>query len=641
MSRRITPDSSLETLRQEAKDWLRRLRANDAGSRARLERVLPDTSASPNLRDVQHALARELGFTGWTALKAHKQQRVDARNDEVLGRYDQMAANLLEAFRTGTPEAMERHWRDTWHHRSWDAMRRYVFADLGKPAATDITMDDARWLVAREQGFENWNVLADHAAELLAVEEKTAPKGVRLIIASSKAEGASGASTRRWDDVVDALEDEEAIGVAANGQMTDALLERITQFEHVSVLRLNGSQRLTDHGLRHLARLPKLRVLDLSGCEALTDAGFAVLGELPSLEGVVLNGTAITDAGVASLASCELLRRIDLAWTRTGDGALQALRGKRQLAHVRSGALVTDAGLASLHDYPVFKTWQDGAVELQLTSPDAKPNLLQLHGSITDAGLASLVGLDGLFGLNIEDERLQTTPAGLAPLVDLPRLGMLGVDAVDASMPFIAAFPALRFLMCQDTSTSDDGWVALSASRTLEQIWGRRCHNLRGRGFEALAKLPALRSLSVSCLNVPDDSVAALPSFPSLRELMPMDIPDAGYRHIAKCEQLERLVLMYCRDTTDAATEHVMTLPKLQDYFASYTQITDRTPELLATMASLEILGLSACAGVTNAGISALERAPNLRELSLGGMQRVTRDAVARFPSAIHVTFNL
>jgi hypothetical protein len=150
-----------------------------------------------------------------------------------------------------------------------------------------------------------------------------------------------------------------------------------------------------------------------------------------------------------------------------------------------------------------------------------------------------------------------------------------------------------------------------------------------------------LRSLSVSCLNVPDASVASLPTFPALRELMPMDIPDAGYRHIAKCERLERLVLMYCRDTADVATEHVVRLPRLNDYFASYTLITDRTPELLATMPSLEKVGLSGCAGVTNAGISALKRAPRLRELSLGGMQRVTRDAVADFPATVHVSFGL
>ena len=58
-------------------------------------------------------------------------------------------------------------------------------------------------------------------------------------------------------------------------------------------------------------------------------------------------------------------------------------------------------------------------------------------------------------------------------------------------------------------------------------------------------------------------------------------------------------------------------------------------------MPSLEILGLSGCAGVTNAGIAALKHAPRLRELSLGGMQRVTRDAVADFPASIRVEFGL
>ena len=32
--------------------------------------------------------------------------------------------------------------------------------------------------------------------------------------------------------------------------------------------------------------------------------------------------------------------------------------------------------------------------------------------------------------------------------------------------------------------------------------------------------------------------MAELPKFPALRELMPMDVPDQGYRHIARCEAL-------------------------------------------------------------------------------------------------------
>src|SRR5262249_42731273 len=149
----------------------------------------------------------------------------------------------------------------------------------------------------------------------------------------------------------------------------------------------------------------------------------------------------------------------------------------------------------------------------------------------------------------------------------------------------------------QDTVTTDDGWVALSASRTLEYIWGRRCYNLRARGFTALSTMPALRALSVSCKNVDDSAIARLPEFPSLRELMPMDVPDEGYRHIGRCDGLESLVLMYCRDTTDRATEHIANLATLKNYYASYTRVTDRTPEILAGIASLETIGLTAIPG--------------------------------------------
>jgi hypothetical protein len=69
----------------------------------------------------------------------------------------------------------------------------------------------------------------------------------------------------------------------------------------------------------------------------------------------------------------------------------------------------------------------------------------------------------------------------------------------------------------------------------------------------------------------------------------------------AKCEQLESLILMYCRDTTDAATEHITGLRKLSYYFNSSTTITDRTPELLSGMDSLERITFDTCHGLTNA----------------------------------------
>jgi ankyrin repeat protein len=72
--RTLTPQSSLESLKKEAKAWLKALRAGDPVARDRLLVILPDSPAEPGLRppglrDIQLALAREFGLPGWADLK--------------------------------------------------------------------------------------------------------------------------------------------------------------------------------------------------------------------------------------------------------------------------------------------------------------------------------------------------------------------------------------------------------------------------------------------------------------------------------------------------------------------------------------------------------------------------------------------
>ena len=586
MSDELPRRRTLESLKKEAKRWLDALRQDSHTARTRLQRALSEAIATPGLRDVQHALAREQGFPGWSDLKRHL-ETVDAQVEASLRRYDDMTDALLQAYRTGTPDAMERHWSLTWHRRSWQAMRTYVQLDLGREAGSptleeDITLDDARYLVAREHGFENWDALVRDCSSRRA---SPAPAPLRRLAAD------------------------------ANGKMTDGLLEELAELDDVTELRLGGSAEVTDEGLRAIGRMTQLTHLDLGG-------------------------TGISDAGVAHLARCERLKDVNLQWTATGDAALRALAGLPGLTHLRTGNRVTDAGLAMLKEFPCFASWQGGLEEMALTSYDASPTYLLIRGPFTDQGMRHLSALHGLFALNIDASELGITPAGLVPLIGLPRLGWLAADATDESMAHIARMPRLRFLGCQDTIAGDDGFESLGQSRSIEYIWGRRCHNLRSRGFRALARIPTLGGLSVSCLNVADEAIAALPEFPTLRELMPMDIPDAGYRHIGKCERLESLVLMYCRDTGDAATEHITRLPALRKYFASYTRITDRTPELLSGMETLESVTFDKCAGLTNAGIRSLARLPRLKELGISG-RRITSDVATAFGSAVTVHYSL
>jgi hypothetical protein len=565
---------------------------------------------------------------------------------ERLEDFHTAAEVLLDAYRTGTPAAMERLYKYTWHRRTWQAMRTYVQLDLGKRPATegsevDITLDDARFLLARGHGFESWAALVEHLGSLSRNGGPIAARPVTPYFPDETKARRHRWSTRDWNAAIALMRDERIPALEAHGQMTDAVLARIADLEHVTTLRLDGSKQLTDAGLRHLARMPQLRELDVGGT-GITDAGLAVLAALPELRVFAAWGTRTTDAGAAHLANCARLERVGLGGTATGDGLIAAVGGKERLTHLRTGNTVTNVGIARLHDIPAFKIWRGGDVAMGLTSYDCEPNHLMIRGPFTDAGLARLTGLDGLFGLNVDASELAITAAGLAPLVDgLPNLGWLAFDANDDAMEYIGAMPRLRFLGAQDTMTTDDGWVALSASQSLEFIWGRRCYNLRSRGFTALSTMPALRALSVSCKNVDDSAIARLPSFPSLRELMPMDVPNEGFRHIGRCDRLESLVLMYCRDTTDRATEHVAGLASLKNYFASYTMVSDRTPEILAGIVSLETIGLSAIPGITNAGIAALARLPRLRELDLGGLQNVTPDVVGVFPPRIDVSYHL
>ena len=461
---------SLDSLKKEAKRWLGELRTNAADARARLERALADVPAHPTLRDVQHALAREQGFPGWTMLKQALAADRAVRN-RAFAEYETMAEALLEAYRTGTPEAMERHYRYTWHRRVWQAMRTYVQLDLGKRSSGPnddiaITLDDARYLIAIEHGFANWDAL-EALTHSGTVGPRVAAKPVCLVNPGAPEAARTIASSREWDAIIRLLATNPSARLHAQGQMTDTVLADISRIEAITALELGGSKALTDEGVRHLARLPALKHLDLSGT-AITDRGLRVFRHLRALETISLAGTPITDEGVAHLAQCHELQQVNLSWTRTGDAALRALAGKPQLHHFASGNGITDAGISLLHELPVFKSWQGIAPSMALLDIDAGPNYLLLRGPFTDHGVARLVGLDGLFALNIWSNQLEVTAAGLAALVDLPQLGWLGFAANNESMRCISALPQLRFLMCQDTVADDDGFVALSRSRSIE-----------------------------------------------------------------------------------------------------------------------------------------------------------------------------
>jgi len=69
MSRTLTFRTTVDSLRKEAKRWLKALRSAEPKAVARFRAAWPDGPAEPVLRHVQQALARDYGCASWVALK--------------------------------------------------------------------------------------------------------------------------------------------------------------------------------------------------------------------------------------------------------------------------------------------------------------------------------------------------------------------------------------------------------------------------------------------------------------------------------------------------------------------------------------------------------------------------------------------
>lgn len=659
MPREITPATSLDNLRKEAKRWLKALRENDAAARERMQRAYPAAPPQPVLRDVQHALACEYGEANWKDLKQAVQRRSAATAQEAqadrppvpltltLDKYQQAAQDFVSAYER---ESLALHRLNEHYARSFsfedvraEIWRRvYAFRERSSRVPQNfLQLSEAQMMIAQDAGFGSWDALMKAAAT------GAPPPGAAYVIDSkeSRIRPSRRMTAAEWDELIGVMRERRVTGLDANGLMTDTALAHIATLDHVTSLNLGGSRELTDDGLLQLARMPQLEYLNLSEYPGgkLTDRGLEVLRHLPNLRKFEMTWqSGISDIGVAHLRYCDRLEQVNLMGSPTGDGAIEVLQGKPSLRNFSTGKLVTDAGLPLLHNFPLLKKWHgpqlaSGAKE----ELDNAPRLL-IDGPFTNQGLASLAGLEGVAELDLFWHVSGITTDAFVHLIQLPNLASLGCDgdlSDDTAMRHIARIPRLRKLRAQESAATDDGFMELSRSQTLEGFWGRVCPNFGSRGFVAFSRMPALSRLGVGCKNVDDQALSTLPNFPALQDLTPIGMGDEGFRHVGRCARLRRLTCMYCRETTDLSTEHIAGL-ELNFYYAGLTQITDRSLAMLGRMSSLEQVELYECKGVTDAGLIFLAGLPRLREIHLDGLPGVTLDGTRVFPGHVRVSYS-
>ncbi|AGB71410.1 MULTISPECIES: ankyrin repeat domain-containing protein [Rhizobium] len=91
-TRSLAVDATLDSLKKQAKSFLKALQAGDASARSRVAPYFADI-ANVGLQDIQLVLAREFGFSSWTKLKAHLESgdRRHVPPDQLANRFLSLA----------------------------------------------------------------------------------------------------------------------------------------------------------------------------------------------------------------------------------------------------------------------------------------------------------------------------------------------------------------------------------------------------------------------------------------------------------------------------------------------------------------------------------------------------------------------
>ncbi|TIX88922.1 ankyrin repeat domain-containing protein [Rhizobium sp. P44RR-XXIV] len=91
-TRSLASTATLDSLKKQAKAFLKAVQSGDASARSRVEPYFPD-SAGVGLQDIQLVLAREFGFSSWTKLKAHLEtgDRKQVPRDQLANRFLSLA----------------------------------------------------------------------------------------------------------------------------------------------------------------------------------------------------------------------------------------------------------------------------------------------------------------------------------------------------------------------------------------------------------------------------------------------------------------------------------------------------------------------------------------------------------------------
>ncbi|CAN5914340.1 hypothetical protein BH11VER1_BH11VER1_25920 [soil metagenome] len=322
--------------------------------------------------------------------------------------------------------------------------------------------------------------------------------------------------------------------------VTDAVLAHLTPLQKLTEFHIQSSPQFTGAGLEKLASLPVLKTVWFSG-SGFSNAGAKAMAGAKNLEYFQLEGTPVTDEGIAGLGALTKLQTISL----------------NRCQNVHGTTLAAWGNTASLRD-------------LGLGACPLSADVLSVIGRFTHL---TRLWLDDLAALN--DETLST----LAPLTKLSSLSLIRTRITGTSFAELRGCTELQSLIINgETPITAEGLAVIASTfPKLEDLRLGGGARLSAGDFRSLAGLKALKYLEAPVPILNDADLAEIAKIASLGNL---SIPDTaitakGIAALKPLKLLTSLNVSNCKNIDDTAIPALKDLKWLKEIYINKAAITE------------------------------------------------------------------
>ncbi len=298
----------------------------------------------------------------------------------------------------------------------------------------------------------------------------------------------------------------------------------------VEEINLNGS-RVTNGGLAHLTKLPNLKRLDVRNSPVDKD-GASAIAALTGLETLKLDGGEMSDEAVQALNPLSELKELEISNVRLSPGGWSQLVHHKQLETLYiASSNINDATMEIIGQLKSLKVlWISGV-------------------GVSDNGLAQLKGLDNLERLNLAGTSI--TGFGFTAIMKnkgLKSLKELGMDGTPLNQRGALAIKTMtqleRLGLGNQASMNDAGFVPMvKPLKNLKSINLSNCKGLTGQAFQAFLGNEEIVEINATGCDGIDDN---------------------GLKHLRKCKSLKKLNLSGSRCTLATVQALRRELPELE-----------------------------------------------------------------------------